>query len=238
MLIALNPAQQFGVLHKYWLVPVNEKNDGKKQMTEFWEENFREKQDMWGWEPVDSAVSIAKLFQERGFKHILIPGFGYGRNAMPFLNHGMKVTGIEISETAIDLAKRRFGNLMPVYHGPASAMPFDQIAYDGIFCYALHQLLEENESKKLIRDCYTQLKPDGYMVFITLSKSDKRYGDGIKTSKDTFETKHGVRLFFYDTESVKEDFDQYGLTEITEIKEPINDHEKKPAQYFLPLLTD
>jgi hypothetical protein len=74
------------------------------------------------------------------------------------------------------------------------------------------------------------------MVFITLSKSDKRYGDGIKTSKDTFETKHGVRLFFYDTESVKEDFDQYGLTEITEIKEPINDHEKKPAQYFLQIV--
>lgn len=136
-------------------------------MTEFWEENFRDKQEMWGPEPVDSAVATAKLFQERNFKHILIPGFGYGRNAVPFLNHGMDVTGIEISETAIDLAKKRLGNTIEVYHGPVSAMPFDQVLYDGIFCYAPLHLLAEAERIKLIRDCYNQLKPGGYMVFIT-----------------------------------------------------------------------
>ena len=48
-------------------------------MTEFWEENFRDKREMWGWEPVDSALATAKLFLEKGFKQILIPGFGYGR---------------------------------------------------------------------------------------------------------------------------------------------------------------
>lgn len=205
-------------------------------MSEFWEENFRDKQEMWGSEPVDSAVAIAKLFQEKGFKHILIPGFGYGRNAVPFLNHGMEVTGVEISETAIDLAKKRFGDHIQVYHGPVSAMPFDRVLYDGIYCYALLHLLEEDERIKLIRDCYNQLKPGGYMVFITISKEDKRYGRGIEISTDTFETRHGIRLFFYDTESVKKDFGQYGLTEIMEIKERVNDREEKPTQHFLQII--
>lgn len=205
-------------------------------MTEFWEENFRDKHEMWGSEPVDSAVSIAKLFQEKGFKHILIPGFGYGRNAVPFLNHGMEVTGVEISETAIDLAKKRFGEHIQVYLGPVSSMPFDQVLYDGIFCYALLHLLEQEERIKLIRDCYNQLKPGGYMVFITISKKDKRYDRGIEISTDTFETRHGIRLFFYDTKSVKKDFGNYGLTGIAEIKEPENDREEKPTQYFLQII--
>lgn len=115
-------------------------------------------------------------------------------------------------------------------------MPFDLVLYDGIFCYALLHLLEEEERRKLIRDCYNQLKPGGYMVFITISKKDKRYGRGIEISTDTFETRHGIRLFFYDTESVKEDFGQYGLTEIMEIKEPENDREEKPMQYFLQII--
>ena len=74
-------------------------------MTEFWEANFRGKQEMWGWEPADSAISALQLFKEQGFSKILIPGFGYGRNAKVFAGNGFEVTGIEISESAIDLAK-------------------------------------------------------------------------------------------------------------------------------------
>lgn len=43
-------------------------------------------------------------------KNILIPGIGYGRNAQVFRENGMSVTGIEISQTAIDLAKKHFGD--------------------------------------------------------------------------------------------------------------------------------
>lgn len=77
-------------------------------MTEFWESSFRDKQTMWGFEPADSAISSVELFQKNGLKKILIPGFGYGRNAKIFTDNGFDVTGIEISETAIDLAKRRY----------------------------------------------------------------------------------------------------------------------------------
>ena len=115
-------------------------------------------------------------------------------------------------------------------------MPFDQVLYDGIFCYALLHLLEEDERIKLIRDCYNQLKPGGCMVFITISKEDKRYGRGIEIGTDTFETRHGIRLFFYDTESVKKDFGNYGLTGMAEIKEPENDREEKPTQHFLQII--
>jgi SAM-dependent methyltransferase len=204
-------------------------------MTEFWEESFRDKQEMWGQEPADSAVTTAVMFKDLGIKNVLIPGFGYGRNAGPFIDHGMEVTGIEISETAIKLAKKGVGDNIKVYHGSVSSMPFDQVSYDGIFCYALLHLLNANDRMKLIHDCYNQLKPDGWMVFVTLSKKDKRYGQGLEISKDTFETKHGVTLFYYDTESAKEYFGDYGLMEMMEINEPVNDKGEKPTQHFLQI---
>lgn len=48
-------------------------------------------------------------FARVGAKKILIPGIGHGRNARPFLECLMSVTGIEISETAIGLAWRVMG---------------------------------------------------------------------------------------------------------------------------------
>lgn len=113
-------------------------------MSEFWETNFRDKQEMWGWEPADSSFDALALFEKHGLHKILIPGFGYGRNAKIFTGSGFDVTGIEISETAIDLAKKHFGDSVKVYQGSVSSMPFDQELYDGIFSYSLIHLLNLN----------------------------------------------------------------------------------------------
>jgi SAM-dependent methyltransferase len=201
-------------------------------MTEFWESNFRDKQEMWGWEPADSAVETLELFKKHKLKKILIPGFGYGRNAKIFTDNGFEVTGIEISETAINLAKNHFEDSIKVHHGSVSSMPFDQELYDGIFCYALIHLLSTGERTKLIEDCYNQLKPDGFMVFISISKMDFRYGQGTEISKDRFETWPGVTLFFYDSDSIKSEFGNYGLIDAKITNEPTKNLGDKPAQRF------
>lgn len=201
-------------------------------MAEFWESNFKDKQTMWGFEPADSAISTVDLFQREGLREILIPGFGYGRNAMVFTESGFNVTGIEISETAIDLAKKHYGDSLKVYHGSVGDMPFDQKMYDGIFCYALIHLLSEEERVKLIDDCYNQLRPDGYMVFVAISTSTPTYGEGVRLGRNWYRTKHGVELFYYDSESVDKEFGSYGLLEAKEIDEPAQKVENRPSQRF------
>jgi len=202
-------------------------------MAEFWETSFRERQEMWGWEPADSAIDTLELFKKYGLNKILIPGFGYGRNAKIFNDKGFNVTGIEISETAIDIAKKHFGDRIKVYHGSVSAMPFDQELYDGIFSYSLIHLLNAKERVKLIEDCYNQLRPNGYMVFVAISKMDFRYKQGVEVSKDTFEPWSGLTLYFYDSDSIKSDFGNYGLIDAKIINEPKVDTGDKPAQKFL-----
>lgn len=188
-------------------------------MSEFWESNFREKQAMWGHDAAESTFLALDLFRKNGIKKILIPGFGYGRNAKVFSDNGIDVTGIEISETAIALAREQFGDEMKVYHGSVTDMPFDNESYDAIFSYALIHLLNSRERSKLIRDCYNQLHSDGYMVFVAVSKGFPSYGVGREVSKDRFETMPGVRIFFYDEDSIKKEFQKYGFIECTEIEE-------------------
>ena len=101
-------------------------------MTEFWEKSFKEKQTMWGFTPSESAIIAKDIFIENNIKDILIPGFGYGRNAKVFIENNINVTGIEISKTAIDLA-RQYGINSNVYHGSVADMPFENKLYEGIF---------------------------------------------------------------------------------------------------------
>lgn len=205
-------------------------------MTEFWESSFREKQTMWGFDPADSAIATVDLFRKNGLHKILIPGFGYGRNAKLFIDNAFNVTGIEISKTAIDLAKNHYGDCLKVYHGSVSSMPFDNDTYDGVFCYGLIHLLNERERRKLFKDCFKQVRPGGYMVFVTISKKAPEYGSGKEISKDRFKTAHGVNLFFYDSDSIEIEFGKYGLIEAKEVSEPLINAGNKPSRIFWQII--
>lgn len=188
-------------------------------MPEFWEDSFVKNQEMWGFQPAKSAVLAKNFFVENHIKNILIPGIGYGRNGQVFKENGMQITGIEISKTAIDLAKKHYGNDLTIYHGSVGDMPFGDQTYDGIFCHALIHLLDEHERAKLIQDCYNQLTKNGYMVFTAIMQQAPNFGKGRLISKNRYEFHQGAKLFYYDRETVQAEFGNVGLFEITDVDE-------------------
>lgn len=186
---------------------------------EFWERHFIEKGEMWGGSPARSAIIAKDFFYKKNIKDILIPGFGYGRNAAVFLDKGIQVTGIEISPTAIALARKHFGDETTIYQGSVTAMPFDNKQYDGIFCHALIHLLDRDERAKFIQDCFGQLADGGYMIFSAVSKAAALYGQGVQLGVDRFSLFDGVSMFFYDENSIRTEFGAYGLMDISEVEE-------------------
>ena len=200
-------------------------------MSEFWEEMFQKIGTLWQFEPAESAILTSNLFSENEFRKILIPGVGYGRNAKPFIEKGLEVIGIEISETAIRLARKN-GMNFPIYHGSVNQMPFDDSVYDGIYCYALIHLLNQNERRRFLKNCYNQLRSEGMMVFISVSKSSKLYEHGKLISKDRFRIQNGPDVFFYDQDSIEREFGKYGLIEYREIEEPVKHMENEAPMKF------
>lgn len=191
-------------------------------MTEFWESAFTKMGLAWGLEPTASALLAGEYFARAGAKEVLIPGIGYGRNAKPFLERGMSVTGIEISGAAIAIARSQLGLDFPIVHGSVTDMPFDRRQYDGIFCFGLVYLFDARGREKLIDDCYRQLAPGGHMIFTVISKKAPMYGQGPRLGDDWYERLPGLPMYFYDAESVRREFGAHGLVEYSEIDEPSN----------------
>ena len=196
-------------------------------MSEFWESKFKSEGAMWDFFPSDSAIRTLEIFKANKFKRILIPGIGYGRNAKLFIDNGFEVTGIEISGSAIELAKSNGVNCL-IHHGSVTSMPFDDKKYDGIFCYALLHLLNRTERQNFLKACTGQLEENGLMVFVLASKQTEMYGRGRYLSKDRYGITEGLKVFFYDMESAEKEFSAYGIIECREIEEPVKfmkDHE-------------
>lgn len=188
-------------------------------MTEFWEENFIEKGEMWGAVPARSATIAKDFFMENKVKTVLIPGIGYGRNARIFVDHGMKVTGIEISKTAIEMAYKHLGSSIQIHHGSVTKMPFDNEKYDAVYCHALIHLLDTNERGKLIQDCYNQLNEHGYLIFTMITTKAPNFGKGIFISENRYEFHKGAKIYYYDKKSVQNEFGEFGIFERIEVVE-------------------
>ncbi|HEY8889493.1 MAG TPA: ice-binding family protein [Clostridium sp.] len=74
--------------------------------------------------------------------------------------------------------------------------------------------------------------PNGVFVS-TISKENPMFGKGKQLGKDYFEIMEGVKMFFYDSDSIKQEFGKYGLIEFSEIDEPHKNKENKPPFKFI-----
>jgi hypothetical protein len=70
------------------------------------------------------------------------------------------------------------------------------------------------------------------MIFITVFPKAPMFGIGKQLSKDRFEIMKGIKMFFYDSDSLQRDFGKYGLIELSEIIEPNKNMENKPPLIF------
>lgn len=189
-------------------------------MTEYWESRFKDEGALWGFEPADSALIALRIFKSLGINDILIPGFGYGRNAKLFYENGIHVTGIELSASAIKTARQN-GIDCTIHHGSVASMPYDDHRYGGIFCYAMIHLLNYTERHHFLNACDNQLITGGCMIFVVTSKESENYGKGRHLSKDRYEISKGLKVFFYDACSIVREFAPYGLETFYAVDEPV-----------------
>jgi SAM-dependent methyltransferase len=185
-----------------------------------WDSIFSSGEPIWGFDPSDSAIEAVNIFKANNVKRVLIPGIGYGRNAGLFINNGFDVTGIEISGSAIDIA-RSHGINCKIHHGSVTLMPFDDEIYDGIYCYALIHLLDAGERQKFLKDCFNQLSDKGTMIFVATSVKNSLYGTGRDLGGNSFEQSPGLRVFFYEDQTIENEYRPYGLIRYNEIEEPV-----------------
>jgi SAM-dependent methyltransferase len=188
-------------------------------MNTFWEERFNEEGRIWGDTPSRTVEYAIRLFKEAGVHKVLVPGSGYGRNAVMFAQAGFRVTGIEISATAVTLARQNPQGVR--YHqGSVLDMPFDDSMYEGIYCFNVLHLFRKNERNLFLARCREQLKEGVVIFFFVFSDMEPTYGTGRLVEENTFESKPGREVHYYSEEDLVSEFRDFEVLETGMMEDP------------------
>jgi ubiquinone/menaquinone biosynthesis C-methylase UbiE len=122
----------------------------------------------------DKLHYLPKLVDFSSFRdrRLLEVGCGIGTDLVRFARHGARVTGIDLSETAIALARKNFAlnNLsaeeLRVANG--EQLPYPDQAFDVVYGHGVIQYTAN--PVQLIRECHRVLKPGGTGIFMVYNR--------------------------------------------------------------------
>lgn len=200
-------------------------------MNDYWENRFQTEGKIWGDEPARSAVYALELFQKSDVKSVVVPGSGYGRNTKLFSAAGMKVFGVEISETACKMAGK-FDPATRFFNDSALDMSVLAGNNDAVYCFNVLHLFRQYDRTLLINQCSSRIKRRGVMFFTVFSDKEESYGKGKKIEKDTYESKKGRPVHYFTEDDLKISFKKFELIETGEMEEAEN-HGDGPHTHLL-----
>jgi SAM-dependent methyltransferase len=199
---------------------------------EYWNNRYTDKGKIWGAEPSTTAIYALNLFKKYNIKKLLIPGSGYGRHTKFFSKNNYGVTGIEISEIAINIAKK-FDLKSKLILGSVLDKSFDNEIYDAIFCYNLLHILLKDERVLFIENCYEQLRNGGFVFFSVFSEQEDSFGKGTQIEEKTFESKPYRPTHYFTEQDLLKHFNSFSVIETGIIYENENHGELGPHTHKL-----
>ena len=199
---------------------------------EYWEKRFIDGGKIWGAKPSKTANCALELFQNHNLNKILVPGAGYGRNSKVFSDAFLEVTGIEISEFAINIAKK-FNPKTQFFQGSVLDMPFSDDKYDGIYCYNVLHLFLKDDRISFLKKCYDRLKTNGFVFFVVFSDMEGSFGKGKRIEENTFESKPGRPIHYFTELDLKEHFKDYSALKVGVMEDSENHGELGPHIHLL-----
>ncbi|MGD0018061.1 MAG: class I SAM-dependent methyltransferase [Candidatus Limnocylindrales bacterium] len=121
-----------------------------------------------------SRDSGCKWLCSQAYGDTLEIGVGRGRT-LPFYPQGVRLTGIELSGVAVDLAERRARELgldVTLRQGDAAALPYPDEHFDTVvFCYALCTIPDDRTA---VAEAVRVLRPGGRLLLIEHVRSPNR----------------------------------------------------------------
>jgi SAM-dependent methyltransferase len=105
-------------------------------------------------------------------KELLEVGCGIGTDLVRFARGGAIVTGIDLSQTAIDLARQNFDwngvSAKELRVANAEALPYADSSFDVVYGHGVVQYTAEAD--RLVRECHRVLRPGGRAIFMVYNR--------------------------------------------------------------------
>jgi ubiquinone/menaquinone biosynthesis C-methylase UbiE len=122
----------------------------------------------------DKLHYLPRLVDFDGFRGqtLLEVGCGIGTDLVRFARGGAIVTGIDLSATAIELARKNFEwhGLVPreLRVANAEALPYPDNSFDVVYGHGVIQYT--SDPARLVRECHRVLRPAGHAIFMVYNR--------------------------------------------------------------------
>jgi ubiquinone/menaquinone biosynthesis C-methylase UbiE len=121
--------------------------------------------DQYHFEKLHHLPRLVKFEDARG-KRVLEVGCGAGTDLVRFAKAGAIVTGVDISSSAIELAKKNFeqqGLQADLRVADGEHLPFESDAFDLVYAHGVVQYTANDRA--MVAECRRVLKPGGTVIF-------------------------------------------------------------------------
>ncbi|MBI5035731.1 class I SAM-dependent methyltransferase, partial [Candidatus Micrarchaeota archaeon] len=115
-----------------------------------------------------------KFFLPLAKGKVLDAGCGNGRNA-EVLAETSEVCAIDVSPKMVSLAKKRLGKKAEVERADLKKLPFEDKAFDAVFCLAVLHHFSPKEQGKALKETERVLKKDGFLCLAVWNRCQKRF---------------------------------------------------------------
>ena len=122
----------------------------------------------------DKLHYLPQLVDFASFKdqRLLEVGCGIGTDLVRFAKGGARVTGVDLAQTAIDLARKNFelNGVAPeeLRVADGEALPYHDASFDVVYAHGVIQYTAD--PARLIRECHRVLKPGGAAIFMVYNR--------------------------------------------------------------------
>lgn len=154
-----------------------------------WEKEYAKGTPHWAKdkEPSEFAKEFAVELEKKEAKTVLEIGSGNGRDSIFFAKKGFKVSAVDVSPSAVELAKSNMEKTkvdVNIQEANAESLPFSNSEFDGVFSLSV---LHSTNLRSTLPEVYRVLKSKGYaFIYIYGSTQHKDGGIDEKISLDNY----------------------------------------------------
>jgi len=194
-------------------------------IAEYWNKRFQKDKLIWGEEPSGAALMAIEVLKSRenNYYNIIDIACGYGRDSALFKENNYEVSGIDISEEAIALAKEIYPQI-DFMLGDVFNLPFEDNCFDVVFGNFIIHLFTKERRESLKNEIMRITKPGGMIVLSVASTDDPDFGKGELIEENCYVNERGVIKFYFTRELVLKEFEEFKEIDIFEIVEE-HDHD-------------
>lgn len=116
-------------------------------------------------------------------------GCGHGRHVIMLAEQGYDVSGIDISDVAIAIAREwvtQKGLKADLQTGSVTALPYGDNVFDLVVSHGVLDHIYYDESRQAVREIQRVLKPKGLLYVDLISALESGYGQGQEVGRRTY----------------------------------------------------